>query len=105
MSAFSTCMAEGPALKDGHVGLTKENYYNHMGHMDQHNNNKNQFRMTLSLCNNREANYYRELVSMEGLDGYVDKEELQHVVLEKRMYKRACLANSDRTHTNTSTGN
>lgn len=46
MSAYTTYIAEESTLEDRHVGLTKENDYNHMGHMDQQNNNKIQFRMT-----------------------------------------------------------
>lgn len=45
---------------------------------------------------------------MEGLDGYMDKQELQRVALEKHMYRIARLVNttaSDRTHTNTPRGN
>lgn len=45
---------------------------------------------------------------MEGLNGYMDKQELRRVALEKHMYRIARLVNttaSDRTHTNTPRGN
>lgn len=53
----------------------------------------------ISMQQQREANYYRELVSMEGLDGYMDKQELQHVVLEKHMYRITRLAKTPPTRT------